>query len=466
MVDALKFCHLSDSHLGFFQYNKEERAMDFGKALNDAFGKIAAEKPDFILYTGDLFNEPNPKPIALHQFISAFNDHIRPLNIPLVFSGGNHDVSLIRSQRAGGTIYHFLEKVIPYCYYVSDSYKIIESASKVPLVAIIGMRFQKHGIPDNLRAILEENKEKLDSLHGDIPLILMMHDYVSGMPVPPDVEIDDIVRARPFNYIGVGHYHKQYTMPRLHVFCPGATEHTSSNDWDAKPGFFSVSMTKANKWNPEARFLKLDGIREKRRKPIKFDNTPPADVITRLRAVMMENNIKGSINQFVLDGTVSGFVALGEEQFTQETDKMLKFDIVKNFTEAGAEPLAIEFNPDTIRKDFLREQWHIKDDAKLLTFDAILDKLKSVVKNSTEATYKDQLYEAIINLTLTKIQRKDPDFQPEGILQAPPLASGAPVGTDLPVPEKEKPKKIKPAKPRGTKKTARQTSLLKEGEPK
>ena len=55
-----KFAHIGDTHLGYRQYNLEQREQDFYDAFNRAIDRIIEEKVDFVIHSGDLFNDGRP----------------------------------------------------------------------------------------------------------------------------------------------------------------------------------------------------------------------------------------------------------------------------------------------------------------------------------------------------------------------------------------------------------------------
>ena len=56
----MRIAHISDTHLGFRQYELQEREEDFKRAFVDAFEKIAELRPDVVVHTGDLFDYSHP----------------------------------------------------------------------------------------------------------------------------------------------------------------------------------------------------------------------------------------------------------------------------------------------------------------------------------------------------------------------------------------------------------------------
>ncbi|OMH40836.1 metallophosphoesterase family protein [Desulfurobacterium indicum] len=89
----MKIAHISDSHLGYAQYNLVERKTDFFTAFEQAIDKIIKANVDLVIHTGDLFESPQPDMISLSKTIKQFR-RLKEKNIPVVAITGNHDRTL------------------------------------------------------------------------------------------------------------------------------------------------------------------------------------------------------------------------------------------------------------------------------------------------------------------------------------------------------------------------------------
>lgn len=89
----LKFLHLADVHLGNNQYQNEDRMRDFFYALHAVVRRYAiAERVDFVLVAGDLFDRRNIEPRVLTQATLVFKE-LKEAGIPVYAIEGNHDRS-------------------------------------------------------------------------------------------------------------------------------------------------------------------------------------------------------------------------------------------------------------------------------------------------------------------------------------------------------------------------------------
>ncbi len=86
-----KFLHISDIHLGFDRYDSKPRTLDFFYALKDVLEKYAvAERVDFVIIGGDLFEHRNIKPAILNHAQYCLKI-LKESNIPVLAIEGNHD---------------------------------------------------------------------------------------------------------------------------------------------------------------------------------------------------------------------------------------------------------------------------------------------------------------------------------------------------------------------------------------
>ena len=86
-----RFLHISDIHLGYDRYDCKERTKDFFLALQDVIRKYAiAERVDFVVIAGDLFEHRSLQPNILNQAKLCFQE-LHEAGIPTIAIEGNHD---------------------------------------------------------------------------------------------------------------------------------------------------------------------------------------------------------------------------------------------------------------------------------------------------------------------------------------------------------------------------------------
>jgi len=85
----MRIAHISDTHLGYRQYNLDERENDFYEAFNEAIDKAIEERADVLIHSGDLFDSPVPPIKALYTFKNALKRIEGKMKVFTVL--GDHD---------------------------------------------------------------------------------------------------------------------------------------------------------------------------------------------------------------------------------------------------------------------------------------------------------------------------------------------------------------------------------------
>ncbi len=85
----MRIAHISDTHLGYRQYNLDERENDFYEAFNEAIDKALEERADILIHSGDLFDSPLPPIKALYTLKNVLNRIEGKMKIFTVL--GDHD---------------------------------------------------------------------------------------------------------------------------------------------------------------------------------------------------------------------------------------------------------------------------------------------------------------------------------------------------------------------------------------
>jgi DNA repair exonuclease SbcCD nuclease subunit len=86
-LNPVRFIHASDAHLGYRQYHLQERQQDFMNAFQEFVEKTKELSPDFIVFAGDLFNDPHPSNVVLSSAIESIDS----LKLPFLVVPGSHD---------------------------------------------------------------------------------------------------------------------------------------------------------------------------------------------------------------------------------------------------------------------------------------------------------------------------------------------------------------------------------------
>ena len=89
----MRFAHLADSHLGYRQYGLLEREEDFYNVFEKTIDKIIESEVDFVVHSGDLFDNSRPSINALLCFQNGLA-RLKEAKIPIYAIAGNHDTVL------------------------------------------------------------------------------------------------------------------------------------------------------------------------------------------------------------------------------------------------------------------------------------------------------------------------------------------------------------------------------------
>ncbi len=256
------------------------------------------EKPDFVIHCGDFFHQFKPTPGAI-RFAIKILDKFKQQNIPFYVIRGNHDASKAQAQRFGGTILKFLEE-LGYLIYVQD-----ETVNISEHITFTGIGEYGKSTGDVIEEVLRNNP--LDQKKFNI---LALHGYLQGQVSDAIYDISGYQLASlGFNYIALGHYHKQWEEKENKIYCPGSTEQTSLNDWGKpdkdgyfkKSGFYSVKSILnlgENSWEMEVTRKEFD-IRPKGRFTFEIKNIDSIEgIIEQANNFVKRHDLEGAIIRY------------------------------------------------------------------------------------------------------------------------------------------------------------------------
>lgn len=86
----MRIAHISDTHLGFRQYNLDQREEDFYRAWHEAIDKMVGERVDAVVHSGDLFDDRKPPIKAIVEARRGVR-RLKEAGIPFYYVTGNHD---------------------------------------------------------------------------------------------------------------------------------------------------------------------------------------------------------------------------------------------------------------------------------------------------------------------------------------------------------------------------------------
>ncbi len=343
---TIKWCHFSDTHIGYRQYGLLERFNDFAASAKTCTELIIEKKPDFVLFSGDLFENYRPLP-SDYRVAYEILEEFRKNSIPLYAIRGNHDASYASSKRYGGHVLDFFQD-IGLINLIEDEVKIVKKGEK-EIALIAGLGFCGKRTQENLKELLESNSSILKK--KDIPKILMLHAFVEGMVSELREDLNRYTcNQLDFDYIALGHYHVQwpadFKAPKNKLFCPGSTEHWSANEWVEQvngirkglhKGFFYVETNKeSSNWviNPE--FITYN-VRPKIYLTHNFKKTNAKEVLEKIGTIIKEFDLPKHILKINVKGTLlrGELTLLNLNDLKKMAKNVLYFDLVTQFADAS-----------------------------------------------------------------------------------------------------------------------------------
>ena len=229
------FSHISDTHLGLVQYGSNERERDVYDAFNQAIDISISDKVDFVIFSGDIFENPKPNGNAILQMANALK-RLKENDIDSFFILGEHDVSNIKHQNP-----------VPYIYHNLGFSKYIGNGKPIEYKGIMLVGFDKIRPPE-----MAQNEERFLDVDKSVEKfsghkILVLHQGITEFnKFAGELQSTDL--PKNFTYYAMGHLHdkdiKQFNHLKGPIAYPGSIELTNSEGIkDVKKGFFEVDIS-------------------------------------------------------------------------------------------------------------------------------------------------------------------------------------------------------------------------------
>jgi exonuclease SbcD len=235
----VRIAHLADTHLGYKQYNLEEREKDIYDVLEEIGDKILEEHADIAIHSGDLFDSPRPTTQAYY----AFKKFLKRLDGKAEFLAvlGDHD----KPKTRGMPPHRLFEDQIQILGVGGTAeHQTISVDGKEILVAGISNLSQTY------RAVLVEELKKLGSLDPKCDCsVLVLHEAIDKFfPFEEACEVALTDVPKNFNYYAMGHLHARIKAShgKGELAYPGSSEIIRSDEiagWNKQgKGFYVVDI--------------------------------------------------------------------------------------------------------------------------------------------------------------------------------------------------------------------------------
>lgn len=247
-----RFLHIADIHLGFDRYDSKERTLDFVKAFRDALQKYAiAERVDFVVIAGDLFEHRNLQPNILNHAKAGLRDLLEA-GIPVIAIEGNHDNCPFGVKTS-------------WLRYLAEWYHLIllepdttgnlepwdwqeKRGGYIDLdcgVRVIGSQWYGASAPTAI-AQLADAIQQLPATNS--PTVMLFHHGLEGQIARYQgaLRYDDLLPLKNagVDYLALGHIHKNYEEQGW-IFNPGSLEANNVDEGSHKRGAYLVEISKA-----------------------------------------------------------------------------------------------------------------------------------------------------------------------------------------------------------------------------
>jgi exonuclease SbcD len=252
--------HTSDTHLGYAQFDLEERERDVYDAFSEIIDTAVKDRVDAVVHSGDIFHVPKPagRPLVrLGEGIKA----LREKGIRFYFTLGEHDILRMR-----GTPSALLFQRLGLATYVGDGMPVIDGD-----LMVVGFHKRRNV---EIEELFEgfARAEQAAKEHPEKKRIVVIHQGLKEFhPYGEEITVNDLPQS--FDYYAMGHLHdhdeRRFERLAGPVCYPGSIDPTSSEGIkEFKKGFYLVDLS-----GPEARpeWVGLKSSRQQFRFDIEYE---------------------------------------------------------------------------------------------------------------------------------------------------------------------------------------------------
>ena len=235
----VRIAHFADTHLGYKQYNLDEREQDIYRCLDEIADKILEEHVDLVVHCGDLFDSPRPTP----QTYRAFKRFLGKLDGKVKFFAvlGDHD----RPKSRG---------IAPQIIF-EDQIRVlgVNACAEHQVVSVDGKDVLVAGLSNlsrSYRSVLLEELNKLSELKTKgLCSVLLLHEGLDKfLPYVGAFELHMNEVPKNFGYVAMGHLHSRIraSFGEGELAYPGSSEIISKSEiagWEKQgKGFYIADL--------------------------------------------------------------------------------------------------------------------------------------------------------------------------------------------------------------------------------
>jgi DNA repair protein SbcD/Mre11 len=281
----LLISHISDIHLGYAQFNLQEREEDLYEVFGEAIEKSISERVKAIILAGDIFHNPKPNGAAIIKLARELKK-LKEKSIPVFFVLGEHDIS--RSN----------DVPLPYLFHNLGLARRLKPDSPIQIenLLIYGFNKERRSNIDNglirpfrkLESIMKNDAQKHAVQNHWLKKILVLHQGLYDFnKFAGEIFSNDLPVG--FDYYAMGHYH-DHIEKRFPTLNEGLVAYPGSIDLghnevisDVEKGFLLVDLSEVSE-NVNTHWIKLEKRRHQFEYPIEY-----SDLDDKLGSIVQES---------------------------------------------------------------------------------------------------------------------------------------------------------------------------------
>jgi DNA repair protein SbcD/Mre11 len=262
----LLISHISDIHLGYAQFNLQEREEDLYDVFEESIDKSIHEHVEAIILAGDIFHNPKPNGAAIIQLARQLKK-LREKSIPVYFVLGEHDISRTN------------DVPIPFLFHNLGLARRLkpDSPTQVKDLLIYGFNKQRRSNIDNGLLKPFKNLEKIikSDEHKKLKKILVLHQGLSDFnKFAGEIFASDLPLG--FNYYAMGHYHDHiqknfFELDNSLVAYPGSLDLGHNEPISEVEKGFLIADLSNNHENVTTHWIKIENRRAQISRSLDYD---------------------------------------------------------------------------------------------------------------------------------------------------------------------------------------------------
>lgn len=292
--------HISDIHLGYSQFNLQEREEDLYQVFEESIEKSIKEHVKAIVLSGDIFHNPKPNGAPIVKLAKELKK-LKEKSILAFFILGEHDIS--RSN----------DVPLPYLFHNLGLARRLKPDSPIQIgnVLIYGFNKERRSNIENglirpfkmLETILKSDEQKYTLENKRPSKILVLHQGLNDFnKFAGEISSSDLPSG--FDYYAMGHYH-DHIEKRFSCINDGLVAYPGSIDLghnepisDVEKGFLIVDISEVST-AVNTHWVKL----ERRRPQLAYQVDYP-ELNTTLNSIVEDSSV--SIKKPVVDLQIYG----------------------------------------------------------------------------------------------------------------------------------------------------------------